>query len=138
MPPKALPEFVFTYLEPCTCNSPIVGVAIPIPAIEPVNAPADEIRSVPAMVKPFFTSKFLFVAIYDFTLHRYYVFIYTLIALDITLIVELEELPIVTCNNILPELIVASNVAREEPLKIVPYSVKYTVVPSCIAFNSVE
>jgi len=51
-------------------------------------------------------------------------------AFDITLIVEDAVLPIVICNNILPEVIVASNVANEEPVNTVPYSVKYTVVPS--------
>ena len=47
-----------------------------------------------------------------------------------TLIVAELALPIVTCSSKLPLLIVASNVAREEPVNIVPYSVKYTVDPS--------
>ena len=58
------------------------------------------------------------------------------VAVDITLTVQLALVPGVNCNNKLPELIAAVNDPKLEPVNNVPYSVISGVLPSCITFTS--
>jgi hypothetical protein len=62
--------------------------------------------------------------------------IYTVVAVDITFIVDELLLGIVTCNNKLPELIVASNAGLLLNVSMTPNSVIYAVEPSCNTFIS--